>query len=79
MTASRQKKKAWEKKFDADLAAEMKAVEDKWVHCYQAHLDGLTNADIAYMIGFSSASSIPAKIAKGKEILERRKGGSPTP
>lgn len=74
MSVTPQKRKAWEQKFRRLTAAEKRAVEDVLVGVHEARRDGLTQADIAYMIGGVSPSGIAAKDAKGAEILKERKG-----
>lgn len=76
MSASRQKKRLWEDRFERLLKAKQKADEDFLVAIYQARQDELSTSDVAYMIGDRSSSGIGAKEAKGKAILDRRKGGS---
>lgn len=76
MKVSRQKRKAWEKKLGALASAKEKAIEDELVGIYEAREDGLSQADVAYMIGGVSPTGIKAKEDKGREIFERRKGGS---
>jgi hypothetical protein len=74
VTVSQQKKRAWEQKFQRLTKAAQKATEDVLVGVHEARQDGLTQADIAYMIGDASASGIAAKDSRGKKILEARKG-----
>ncbi|MFG3718236.1 hypothetical protein ACGF8D_10610 [Streptomyces massasporeus] len=78
MKVSRQKRAAWAKKLEALSEAAEKAQEDLLVGIYQAREDGLSQADVAYNIGGVSPTGIKAKEEKGREIYERRKGGSST-
>lgn len=73
MTASRQKIKAWDAKLADLAAAAQKAQEDILVGLYQAREEGLSFADLARGLGFSSASSVPTKVEQGRKILEERK------
>jgi hypothetical protein len=75
MTVSRQTKSAWLKKLTSLADGLDRAQEDLLVGIYQAREDGLSQADVAYMVSDRSSSGIAAKAAKGKEILERRKRG----
>jgi len=79
MAASRQTKNAWLKKLTTLADGVDKAQEDLLVAIYKAREDGLSQADVAYMIGDRSSSSIKAKEDKGKAILKARKGGSGAP
>ncbi|KUJ70826.1 hypothetical protein ACZ90_00465 [Streptomyces albus subsp. albus] len=56
------------------MEAAQKAADDVLVGVHEARLDGLTQADIAYMIGDRSPSGIATKDAKGKKILLERRG-----
>lgn len=76
MTASRQKKRAWEAKFKRLTDAAQKAQEAILVGVHEARQDGLSGSDVAYMIGDRSSSGIKAKEEKGRAILERRKRGN---
>jgi hypothetical protein len=78
MKVSRQKRAAWAKKLEGLASAKDKAIEDELVGIYEARQDGLSQADVAYMIGGVSPTGIKAKEDKGREIYERRKGGSGT-
>jgi hypothetical protein len=69
-----QKRRAWEQKFQRLTKAAQRAADDVLVGVHEARLDGLTQADVAYMIGDASPSGIAAKDSKGKKILEARKG-----
>lgn len=76
MAVSRQVRKAWGRKLEALAEAKVKAVEDELVGIYLARQDGLSQADVAYSVGGVSPTGIRAKEDKGREIFERRKGGS---
>lgn len=71
--ASKQKRRAWETRLSKLSEAAQKAAEDVLVGIYEARLDGLTQADIAYMVGGVSPSGIQAKASKGEKILMERK------
>ncbi len=79
MSASRQVKRAWERKLSALTDDLHRAQEALLVGIYKARQDGLTQADVAYMVDGVAKSGIAAKEAKGKEIFERRKRGPKTP
>lgn len=70
---SRQKKRAWETKFEKLTAALEKAQEDVLVAIHEAREDGLSQADIAYMAGGVAPSGIKAKAVKGEKIAKERK------
>jgi hypothetical protein len=76
VSASPQKKRSWEDKFKRLTTASQKAQEAVLVAIYEARQDGLSQADVAYMIGDRSPSGVGPKEAKGKEIFERRRRGS---
>lgn len=76
MSASPQKRRAWERKLGKLTQTAHRAAEDVLVGIYQARQDGLTQADIAYMIGGVSPSVVGPKVAKGEKILAERKGES---
>ncbi|MFF4020021.1 hypothetical protein [Streptomyces sp. NPDC001843] len=76
MTASRQKRNAWLKKLAGLADGADKAQEDLLMGIYQARQDGVSYADVAYGIGDKSPSGIPAKVEKGRAVLEKRKGGT---
>lgn len=73
MSVSNAKRSAWAKKLARLVAARTAAEEAVLVGIHDAVEGGLTQADIAYMIGGVSPSIIGAKAAKGKAILEGRK------
>lgn len=73
MSVSPERRSGWAKRFGRMTAAEKKAREDVLVGIYEATQDGLTQADIAYMIGGVSPSIIKAKAVKGGKIAEGRK------
>lgn len=79
MSASQQTKRAWVKKLTALAQGLDRAKDDALVGVYEATENGLSHADIARAMGDKSASGIPAKAAKGREVLERRKRGLSTP
>jgi len=82
VTVSPQKRNAWGKKLEGLAKAEQRAHEDTLVGIYQASQNEVSNAEIAFRLGFKSASNITQKAAAGKAIVERRKGsrgGSSTP
>ncbi|MGW2513628.1 hypothetical protein ACWC0A_30390 [Streptomyces scopuliridis] len=70
---SRQKKRAWEAKLGKLVQTATKAADDVLVGIYEARQDGLTQADIAYMVGGVSPSGIGAKEAKGEKVQRERK------
>ncbi|NJP50110.1 hypothetical protein HCJ93_08500 [Streptomyces sp. SBST2-5] len=76
MAVSRQMRKAWGSKLETLTEKAQKAREDLLVGIYQARQAGLSQADVAYSIGGVSPTGIKAKEEKGREIYERRKGGS---
>lgn len=75
MSVSRQKRMAWETKFNALVPAAQKAAEDLLVAIYEAKQDDLSYAAIARMNGGVHPTVIPAKVAKGEAIKEQRKRG----
>ncbi|MFJ2176433.1 hypothetical protein ACIOHE_26520 [Streptomyces sp. NPDC087851] len=76
-TPTRQQKRTWAARLAQRVHAAKKAADDVLVDIYEARQDGLTQADIAYMIGGVSPSGIAAKAAKGEKIaLERKQKGS---
>ncbi|MFC5799146.1 hypothetical protein [Streptomyces formicae] len=74
MSVSSQKRRAWEQKIHRLTRAAQKANEDVLVAIYEATEDGLTQADVAYMVGGVSPSGIKPKAIKGAKILKERKG-----
>jgi hypothetical protein len=77
-SVSRQKRRAWEDRFAKLGEAKQKVEDDELVAVHKARQDGLTQADIAYMLGGVSPSSIAAKEAKGEQILLEREGRKTT-
>lgn len=75
MSLSRQVKGQWLKKLTGLADGLDKAQDDLLVGIYQARAAGLSQADVAFMIGDKSSSGIGAKEAKGKAIIEGRKRG----
>lgn len=73
MSASSAKRRAWDRKFERLTELVQKATEDILVAVYEATEDGLSQADIAYMVGDRSQSGIKAKATKGEKILAERK------
>lgn len=73
MSITPQSRSAWTKKLSRLVAAETAAREAVLTGIYEATSAGLTQADAAHAIGDKSSSSIAAKAAKGKAILEGRK------
>lgn len=73
MSVSSQQRGTWAKKLDRLTKAATRAEEDVLVAVCQATEIGLSLADIAYMIGDKSSSTIRPKADKGKKILEGRK------
>ena len=67
-------RRAWERRFAELGEAKQKAVDDELEAIYKARRDGLTQADIAYMLGGVSPSGIAPKEAKGKKIFLEREG-----
>ncbi|OEJ24262.1 hypothetical protein AS594_06955 [Streptomyces agglomeratus] len=74
-----QKKRAWQAKFKRLASAAQKAEQDVLVGIYEARTDGLTQADIAYMLDGLSPSGIRAKATKGEKIAMERKRGKTSP
>lgn len=74
MTVSRQTKKAWERKLERLAEGVDTAQEDLLVGIHEARRAGLSQADIAYMVGGVSSSGVKAKEEKGAAILAERKG-----
>lgn len=70
------KKRVWETRLKRLAAAAERAADDVLVGIYEARQDGVTQADIAYMIGGASPSIIQPKADKGEKILAERKGKS---
>lgn len=70
MSVSPQKKRAWEQKFSRLTRTAQRAADDVLVAIHEARQDGLTQADIAYMVDGVSPSGIAAKDSKGEKILE---------
>lgn len=71
----RQKRRVWERRFSQLLKAEARAQDNTLAAVYLARQDGLTQADIAYMLGGVAPSGIAAKEAKGKKVLLDRRDG----
>lgn len=72
MRVTPQKRKSWKQKLGRLSKAAQKAAEDVLVGVYEARQDGLTQADIAYMLGGVSPSGVQAKADKGEKILKER-------
>ena len=79
MSVSQQKKRVWLKKLTTLADGLDRAQEDLLVGIYEARKEGLTQADVAYMVGGIHPSGVAAKEAKGKEIFERRRRGPKQP
>lgn len=62
----------WARKLQRLVEAQETAGRDVFVGIHEAREAGLTLADIAHAIGTHS-TGVPAKVAKGKMIAERRK------
>ncbi|CAL9370159.1 hypothetical protein [Streptomyces sp. enrichment culture] len=75
---SRQKKRAWEDRLAKLTRAAQAAQDAVFVAIYEARQDGLSQADVAYMLGGVHPTGIKAKEEKGRAIRERRRGGNPT-
>lgn len=73
---SRTTKRKWERKFDVLEAARIRAHEDYLVGIAEACEDGLTQSDIAYILGNVHASSVGKYRDLGNEIREQRRSGS---
>lgn len=73
MSVTPGKRAGWAKKFARLTAASKAAQEAELVGIHEAVQDGMTQADIAYMIGGVSPSCIAGRAAKGRAILEGRK------
>lgn len=67
-----QARSAWAKKLRRLVATEKKAAEDVLVGIYEATKDGLSQADVAYMIGDASSSGVRPKADKGQKIAQER-------
>jgi hypothetical protein len=76
VAVSRQTRKTWGSRLEQLAEKAERAQEDLLVGIYEARQAGLSQADVAYSIGGLSPTGIRAKEEKGREILERRKGGS---
>lgn len=74
MRVTPQKRKAWEQKLGRLTRTAQRAADDVLVGMYEARQDGLTQADIAYMVGGVSPSSVQPRADKGEKILMERKG-----
>lgn len=72
MSASRQKKRVWEKRFERINLMRAQAERDWLVMICEARRDGLSQADVAYMAEGVSPSGVKAKEEKGAEILQER-------
>lgn len=73
MKVTPQRRKAWAQKFKRLTGTAQRAADDVLVAVHEARQEGLTQADIAFMIGDASPSGIAAKDAKGAKILKERK------
>jgi len=62
----------WAKKLRRLVATEKRAAEDVLVAIYEATEAGLTQADVAYMIGDVSSSGVRPKAVKGQKIAQER-------
>lgn len=74
MTTPRQKSRFWEDKLRELAKAKRDAMEAELVGIYQARQEGVSQAVVAAAIGHKSGSGIAPKEAKGKAIVERRRG-----
>ena len=64
---------------DRLVTAKEKAEEAILVFIHNASAEGVSNAGVAAMFPRMSASGIPAKVAKGAEILAERRGSKGIP
>jgi hypothetical protein len=69
---SRQRKRGWEARLGKLADAAQTAAEDVLVGIHEAVEDGLSQADIAYMVGGISPSGVRAKALKGQAIKKAR-------
>lgn len=67
-----QARSAWAKKLGRLVAAQESAAKAVLVGVYEAREAGLSQADIAYMIGDASSSTVAAKVDKGAKIAQER-------
>lgn len=72
------KKRTWEDKFAKLTRASQAAQDAVLVAIYEARQDGLSQADVAYMVGGVHPTGIKAKEEKGRAIRERRRGVNPS-
>jgi hypothetical protein len=70
--ATPQLRGTWAKKLARLVKAEKRASEDVLVAIYEATEAGLTQADVAYMIGDASSSGVRPKAVKGAKIVQER-------
>lgn len=73
--ADRAMKRKHERRLDALDAARVKAQEDWLVGISEAYEDGLSQADISYILGNTHATSVGKYRRLGDEIREQRRGG----
>lgn len=73
MSVSPEKRSGWVKKLGRMAATKKAAQEAELVGIYEATQDGVSQSDIAYMIGGVSPSCIKGRADKGKAILDGRK------
>lgn len=72
MSVTGQARSAQTRKLRRLVAAEKRSADDVLVGIYEAREAGLTLADIAYMVGGASQSTITAKADKGQKIAQER-------
>lgn len=63
----------WKRKLERLSAAHRAAQEDLLVAIHEAKEAGISQRDLAHMVGDKSGSGISAKAAKGRAIKEARK------
>lgn len=75
--AAQPTRKKHERRLHAADVALWKAHEEYYVAIREASLEGLTNADMAYILGGLSPSTVANYGALGEQILELRDKGEP--
>ena len=71
---SRTERRALVNKLDALVQQRDRLDEDILIAIYEGRRQGLSQSDIAYGLGHASPSAIADKAARGKALLEARKG-----
>lgn len=73
MSVTPQQRALWTKRLLRLTEAARRAQDDVLVAIHEATVGGVSQADIAYMIGARAPSGIKAKAGKGKAIAEARR------